>query len=458
MALLLLVVPRLSVWRRARSARARTEELTETTNVRPLPLRRLGLAAGGLALTLAVTGGSLALALGVLGDEQISSPPPLTARGSGAGAPVVEPPPPAPDGSITPVPSSPEGEGTLEHASEAHPGIIPENVDADPEFLALRDVLADQIDAYSAQVDGIDVAIAVTDLQTGQSISVDGNEFHKTGCTINMFALFAAVDQFQAGVASPDWVAGNIAVGIGESYPPQVYRFLNTVFGYYPDGVYRGRELMAEWGMVASEFNQVPYFPLEDRLNRLTALETNMVLEQLYRGELFDEEWTAYTLGVLRNIAGYLNYILPGHLPASATVAHKIGYFWDSDGWVNNDAGIVTFTGADGKEKAYVISYLSQQARTEAIGNSFGATLSGIVWDWFEAKYQLGSEPPPAPPAPSAPAEPPPSPQPTPTPTPQPTPAPQPTAPPRPNPTPTPVPTQAATPTPPPSPSPSATP
>jgi hypothetical protein len=112
-----------------------------------------------------------------------------------------------------------------------------------------------------------------------------------------------------------------------------------------------------------------------------------MIMAKLYRGELFDPEWTQYALERLRAISWDLQYMLPGKLPAAATVAHKIGYFWDREGWVNNDAGLVTFTGDDGTEKAYSIVYLSQFARFESIGYKHGAALSKIAWDYFDAKY-----------------------------------------------------------------------
>jgi hypothetical protein len=438
-------------------------------------IRRLGLAATGVAVTLAVMGGSLALALGVLGDEApLAERAPMAAVGGGGAAPADgsdAPPSPAPRPVDTPtpapVPVEPESSPTATQGSptpSSAAGGLPENANASPKFLALRDVLAEEIEAYQGQVGRIEVAIAVTDLQTGETISVDGNDMHKTGCTINMFALFAAVGEFQAGRANPQSVASNIRVGIGESYPPQVYRLLANVFPSYQAGVARAQEMMRSWGMVASEFHQVPYYPTGSQMNGLTSLEVNMVLGKLHRGELYEPEWTEYTLERLRNIAGYLNYILPGRLPASATVAHKIGYFWDRDGWVNNDAGIVTFTGTDGEEKAYVITYLSQKARTEYTGYSFGARLSGIVWDWFEATYRLGTEPPPPPPPP-----PPPAPEPTAPPT-QPTPEPRPTQEPSPNPTiepsptlsptaePTPSPTVEPSPTPSPTPEPAPSP
>ena len=302
-------------------------------------------------------------------------------------ATAVPPPPP------TPTPPSPEP--TL----EAPPQVagMAENTATSPRLLSLRDQLAEEIEAYRQRVGGIEVAVAVTDLQTGETISVGGNDPHKTGCTINMFALLAVVGEFEAGRAEPQDVAYNIRVGIGGSYPPEVRRFLVKVFPSYQAAVARGQEMMRSWGMVSSQFNQVPYYPTGMGSNRLTALEVNLVLGKLYRGELFSPEWTAYTLARLREISPGLNYILPGQLPGAATVAHKIGYYSDRDGWVNNDVGIVTFTGQDGEEKAYAITYLSQKARTEYTGYSFGAWLSRMVWDLFEATYQLGTEPPPPP-------------------------------------------------------------
>ncbi|MCH8814760.1 MAG: serine hydrolase [Chloroflexi bacterium] len=267
-------------------------------------------------------------------------------------------------------------------------GDRPENSGTDADLLLLRDQLRGAITTYQSQVGGIDVAVAVTDLQTGETISIGGNNPQRTGCTINMFALFAVVDRFQSGQANPEAVSANIASGIGGSFPPQVRVFLESVYGSYDVGLNRAREMMVEWGMEVSDFDHVPYYGGSDPApNILTPLETNDILVRLWRGELFDEEWTAYTLTKLREIASYVNYILPGQLPSAATVAHKIGYYWDFDGWVNNDAGIVTFTGEDGGERAYVITYMSEKARTERIGYSFGAKLSRDVWDWFAAKY-----------------------------------------------------------------------
>ncbi|HET8944934.1 MAG TPA: serine hydrolase, partial [Dehalococcoidia bacterium] len=233
-------------------------------------------------------------------------------------------------------------------------------------MLALKAKLEQEIRDYSASVRGIDVAIAVTDIQTAQTISVGGNVLHKTGCTINMFALFAAVDRFQAGTASPSGLWYPINKGIGGSYPPEVKHFLDVIYGSAYQGVLRAREMMAGWGMKSSFFDHVPYYGGENPPpNILTALELNDIFNRLYHAQLFSPEWTGYTMDVLTNIHSYVQYILPKYLPSSASVAHKIGYYWDYDGWVNNDAGIVSFTGSDGQKKAYIISYLSQGARSE---------------------------------------------------------------------------------------------
>ena len=417
--------------------------------------------AGGIVL--AVLGLGVAGVLLLAAADGTATPPDgAVAAASGSTPAVDEAATPSatavPTPSPTPTPVPPD---TSQQSSTApsldQVALIAENVGVSPEMLSLRDRLATQIEAYRQQVGRIEVAVAVTDLQTGQTISVGGNDLHKTGCTINMFALFAAVGEFEAGRAAPQSVAYNIRVGIGGSYPPQVYRLLLNVFGAYQAAVARTQEMMRSWGMVSSEFHQVPFYPTGTGINRLTALEVNLILGKLYRGELYEPEWTAYTLARLREISPGLNYILPGRLPWSATVAHKIGYYWDSDGWVNNDVGIVTFTGEDGQEKAYAITYLSQKARTEYTGYSFGAYLSRIAWDWFEATYRLGTEPPPPPPL-SLTSPPTPAPTPTPPPPPVATPTPEPTPPPTPVPTPTPTPVPSPTPEPTPSPTPEPTP
>jgi YVTN family beta-propeller protein len=269
---------------------------------------------------------------------------------------------------LVPVPEAPGAATPVQEASE--------------EFLALRTALEDRIRSYYG-----DVAICVTDLQTSEQICVNADAPHRTGCTINMFALFAAVEEFEAGRANPqDW-AYWIRIGIGHSSPPEVAVFLRGIKGSLEEGVRRASELMQSWGMRDSVFDHVPGYPGQNwQHNILTARETNMVLAKLYREELFSAEWTDYAIGRLLDIKPGLNYVLPGLLPAGVWVAHKIGYYADWDGWVYNDAGIVMMEQGD-KQIAYAISYLSQAMPSEYAGYSFGAQLSKIAYDWFEERY-----------------------------------------------------------------------
>jgi YVTN family beta-propeller protein len=238
------------------------------------------------------------------------------------------------------------------------------------EFLALQAVLEEEVRSYYG-----DVAICVADLQTNEQICVNGDALHSTGCTINMFSLFVAMEAY--------W----IKIGIGHSSPPQVAVFIQGLKGSLEEGARRADELMHSWGMKDSVFGYVPGYPGQDwRPNILTARETNMILAKLYRGELLSPEWTAYAIDRLLDIKPGLNYVLPLFLPPQVRVAHKIGYYQGSNGWVYNDVGIVMMTRGD-REVAYAISYLSQVMPSEYAGYISGAQLSKIVYDWFDQRY-----------------------------------------------------------------------
>jgi hypothetical protein len=367
------------------------------------------------------------------------------------------PAPPSPSPAVTPDPGTggDQPSGPLPD-TEGH---IAENVNLSADMLGLQGQLASTIADYESS-NAIDVGVAVTDLTTGETLSVNGNVAHKTGCVINLFALLAAVDQFQTGNASPSGLEYSIKKGIGGSYPPEVKNFMQAIFGYYPDGVEYARQLMAGWGLKVATYDHIPYYGGSDSPppNIVTPLEVNSILSRVWNDQLFDAQWSDYTVSVLRDSYAYVNYILPKYLPWNATVGHKIGYYDDNDGWVNNDVGIVSFTGSDGQEKAYAISYFSQYGRSEYDGYSFGARVSLDVYDFMAPRYGVSvAPPPPIAPPPPPPDEPPPTDAPTPEPTSEPTPAPT-LAAATPTQTPTPSPTHSPTPTPTPQPSATASP
>jgi hypothetical protein len=261
------------------------------------------------------------------------------------------------------------------------------------DLVSLKTQLENEIEISKATALDMRVAIAVTDLQSLDNVAINGDELHRTACTINMFALFAAVAEFEAGRSEPSAAKADIRSGIGSSYPPAVATFLIQIFGSWQAGVARAQEMMRGWGMETSVYDHVPLFGDGSQYNLLTPLETNLALVKLYRGEMFSPEWTEYALVQLRDIDQNLNYMLPALLPEAATVAHKMGYHWDYDGWVDNDAGIVTFPSPNGTEVAYSVSYFSEAAPTEHDGYSLGARLSRIIWNWFYQEYGQPTEP-----------------------------------------------------------------
>ncbi len=409
----------------------------------------VGMLAGGLALAgyVAASRSDHAVAPGLAGDGAQAETPSITS-------------------SVTPSPiAAPPTSGRLVLGPETALGAptptvtpIKENDGLSPQMADLLAALSSELEGYAQLVGGIDVGVAVTDLQTGETLSINGNSLHRTGCTINLFALLAATDLFQSGVADPGDVWYSVRTGIGSSYPPEVKWLMETLFGSHEAGVARAQELMRAWGLQTAVFDHVPYYGDGSQNNYLTALEANLTLSKLYRGELFDPDWTAYALNRLRDVDYNLNYMLPGWLPAEADVAHKIGYHWDDDGWVNNDAGIVTFSAGDGQTRAYTISYFSQKASTESIGNYLGARLSAVTWNHFATTYGVSAQAdqpqpyspePPTPPAETpAPLLPSPSPSPVPSPIPSTTPSPIPSPIPSTTPSPTPSPAPLPSPTP----------
>lgn len=264
----------------------------------------------------------------------------------------------------------------------------PSPVPLSPEFMQLRDKLSTEIIQVRKPESGIDIAMAVTDLQSGQTIEVNGMHSHITGCVINLFAFLTVVGEFEAGRASPVGLEDLISKGINQSSPPQVRNFLTAVFGDYSLGLAKSREFVASQGLAGTTFDHVPYYGGEKPSpNLTTALETNDILTRLWRRELYSPEWTSYALYVLGSGARYLDVVLPAGLPVDYQIAHKVGWFSDSTGWVENDVGIVSFTGDDGTEKAYAISFLSQYGPGGAYAESVGSTLSRLVWDYFDTTY-----------------------------------------------------------------------
>ena len=122
--------------------------------------------------------------------------------------------------------------------------------------------------------------------------------------------------------------------------------------------------------------------------NLISPLDFNRALAMLYRGELLNEEWTAYLIDKMSRVKPGLNHLLPsGVSDPTATVAHKNGYIDYVPYYVDNDIGIVMFE-RGGETYAYAMTFWSQDNPWVLSDLALGQTLSRLAWEHFSSVYQ----------------------------------------------------------------------
>ncbi len=257
----------------------------------------------------------------------------------------------------------------------------------DPEFLLLRDQLAAAIDAY--QLAG-SYAVAVTDLQTGHTISVNGERPQYAGCVANYFVFVSALRDVEAGEYGLSRVESLIARTTWSSNATTARALYEiTGGGDSREGVRKINAIAAELGLENVQFDHPPAYPGEslglDVSNWLTAEDMNGALGALYHGDLLGEEMSAHLMGALSQVTPGLNYLTAS--TPDAIVSHKNGFFpIPGGGWVDNDAGIVRFE-RNGQEYAYAVTFLSQDVPVRLGDITLGQKLMALTWDYFSARY-----------------------------------------------------------------------
>ncbi len=260
------------------------------------------------------------------------------------------------------------------------PTPMPTPVYVSDSFRDLERQLDSKIREYESW--GADFSVAVTDLQTGEIIAVDGDELHVPACVINQMALYTMVREFQEGRSNPEDMAYDITVGVQASSPGHMANALTYYFGSYEEGVRSVQQWMDD-NEIFGTYNHVPDQSAvgEWTNNILTANSANEALSKLYRRELFNDQWTAYAINMMI-YDNHLNYAIPAGVGDDAVVAHKIGWYPGIDG----DSGIVMFPGKDGAEKAFAITIFSQ----EDFGVYFPSAardITSVIYDHFRTKY-----------------------------------------------------------------------
>lgn len=232
-------------------------------------------------------------------------------------------------------------------------------------------------------------AIAVTDLQTLETISVAGDRLQLAGCAINFFALLqATVDAHRARYREER---------VGEVIQRTVYSSSavdgHALYGILGDGdvlagLRRTTQLIASMWLTNTILDHAPAFyesgSLRGTDNYLTALDANQALTELWLGRVVPIDWRDYLLDKMANVKPGLNYLVGyGH---GGVASHKNGFLPAPAGWVDNDLGIVRFE-RGGTTYAYAITLLSEHVSEKYGDLPTLQAAARVTWEYFDRTY-----------------------------------------------------------------------
>jgi beta-lactamase class A len=239
-----------------------------------------------------------------------------------------------------------------------------------------------------------DIAVAVVDLQSGEAISVDGDEQHLAGCTIKFFPALKAAHDVQTGARAFDASL--------EYLLQRTVRISNNADSHYLInlvGVPETNAFMTE--VIGTQGSLITHAPgyygenvvhgMEEPDNHLTADDLALAFSKLYRGELTTPELTTYLLDVMTQswlTPPEYGVILHQAAPWGVRVSHKIGYVGPPlNVW--NDAGVV-MVDTDEATIAYAVAILTEGNDYYWQGPSRGRQIAERIFQHFNETYELG--------------------------------------------------------------------
>ncbi|MGA7669839.1 MAG: serine hydrolase [Nitrolancea sp.] len=268
--------------------------------------------------------------------------------------------------------------------------LLPSSISADAPpatFDGLRSELNDLLSSWNGNY-----AVSVTDVQTGQTISINGDVEEPAASTIKIFVALAIAQQIDAGAIELDDVDDQMRLMMAVSDNEAAYELIELLGnGDIVAGTAYINTVAQALGATGTILDSPPDHPEIDlgvaADNLLTSNDLNMVLTKLYRGEILSPDGTDYVLELMNLPEDWQNGSVGGPLPDGATFYHKPGWLDDPyNTW--NDAGIVVVK-RNGESLAYAISYLSSFSDSEGQSYDNGYAVSQAVWDYFDAAYPL---------------------------------------------------------------------
>lgn len=329
----------------------------------------------GRAVAVGAILGSVALALGACSQLQ--------------GSETATPTPIEPPATATQTPE-PTATATMPPTETPTPRPSPTPTPEPPAagFLDLEDALEARIAGHA---DGSEIAVAVTDLQTGDTIDVGGERPHYSGCVMNLFVILEAARMVDSGELQTADVENLIRATTWSSNAATA----NTLYGIVGQGdsvagMERVSALLEELGMDGAVLDHPPGYPATtlgiDANNWLTAVETNEALAALYHGELLEPETRDMVLEAMHEVKVGLSYLTASGVPGSAMVHHKNGFFMGDVGYTDNDIGIVRFWRGD-EEYAYAVSFFSQRNPEKYSQLPMAQAMMADIWAYFDGAY-----------------------------------------------------------------------
>jgi beta-lactamase class A len=325
--------------------------------------------------------------------------------GSGSAGPAVSPPPETP----TPTPTQAVSATPTPRPATPTPSPTPTMTPTPtppPGWEEFGGRLQAAVDGYWATGR---FAVAVTDLQTGKTVAVNGDQHMLTGCVVNLFVLISAMREVEAGLldaSAVDWLIEATIWSSNATTAYELYRI--TGGGDVAAGVAKVQAILDELGMGNSRIDHPPAYSGDGELalvrttqgavalavpdeenNWTTANDLAKALQALYHGELLSPAGTLDLLERLTQVKPGLNYLV-AYIPGEGTVSHKNGFFPDSDGtWVDNDVGIVRVE-REGRSYAYAVAFFSDSVVGKYNDIALGQEISRLAYEYFASTYGEG--------------------------------------------------------------------
>jgi hypothetical protein len=255
------------------------------------------------------------------------------------------------------------------------------------DMLTLRERLTAEINAA-----GINTAVAITDLRTGETVDVNGGANRLPGCTVNLFALMRVVVDLQAGRYPEPQPGDLIGQTINRSDPITSRQLVKYWLGNgdLGRGLNTVNDFTSSLGMSATLMDHPPAFPSESLYgfpteNRITALDANRGLRAIWDGRVLQPGWRDYFLQKMTLVKPGLNYLIPAGTSYGATVSHKNGFLYQ-EGWADNDIGIVWYQ-RGGQRYGYAISFFTEGVAVKYADIPLGQRISSLAYQWFVGRY-----------------------------------------------------------------------